>query len=485
MLVPAGAYHQFRDPSVPRYLLGLQQSAADDRKRRRDARKQQIDAAAAGKRGVRPWLIGLLTPGGRARLAVDTGAGAGLATIGRLLSGRVPGWHTWTAGVLGSLAAVVSGALLAFATFVITVLLLDRLAWSLRWSLWLTGRLSPSARVAAAATTVAAAGLLTAAIGPAPVRHGIAVTAVAVMPAVTVAAVGGWGCALLQRRWRGARHRLLRHAADALFAVVTGVAMLLLIDRNLPGAQAAAGLLFPAAVWLSVIGWRAMNGSGRLAVRAAADLAVALLLGSTLVLLLVWLANLLHMPPAEVRVLRGALGRAGAAVDLPWWLWTALFALLAAASLAFAVWPGPLKRVTGWFARLRVVPSVTVISRVTSGVHIGLLAVVLVGLAAPAAVEPALRARLADRYTETLTDDLRARGELTAYRETQRTFNAAGLDEPPPGRRPRTSGWPGSTRPVRKTTPPSARWTRPPSSRPPPWPGRCHCPVSGTPRSSR
>jgi len=203
--------------------------------------------------------------------------------------------------------------------------------------------------------------------------------------------------------------------------------MLLLIDRNLPGAQAAAGLLFPVAVWLSVIGWRAMNGSGRLAVRAAADIAVALLLGSTLVLLLVWLANLLHMPPAEVRVLRGALGRAGAAVDLPWWLWTALFALLAGASLAFAVWPGRLKRVTGWFARLRVAPSVTVTSRVTSGAHIGLLVVVLVGLAAPAAVEPALRARLADRYTETLTDDLRARGELAAYRETQRAFSAAGL----------------------------------------------------------
>ncbi len=434
VLVPAGAYYQFRDPSVQRYLFGRQQRVADertrratDRKQRTEARNQRIDAAAAGKHGVRPWLLGRLTPGARARLAVDTGAGAGLATIGRLLSERVPGWHAWTAAVLGSLGVIVSGLLLAFMAFVIIVLLLDRLAWSLRWSLWLTGRLSPAVQVAAAAAAVAAAALLTAAIGPAPVRHGIAVIAVAVMPAVTVAVVGGWGCALLQRRWRGTRRRLLRPAADALLAVVTGVAMLLLIDRNLPGAQAAAGLLFPVAVWLSVVGWRAMNDSARLAVRAAADIAVALLLGSTLVLLLVWLANLLPMPPAEVRVLRGTLGRAGAAADLPWWLWTALFALLAGASLAFAVWPGPLKRVAGWAARLRVVPSVTVISRLTSGVHIGLLVVVLIGLAAPAAVEPALRARLADRYTETLTDDLRARGELAAYRQTERAFNAADL----------------------------------------------------------
>lgn len=52
---------------------------------------------------------------------------------------------------------------------------------------------------------------------------------------------------------------------------------------------------------------------------------------------------------------------------------------------------------------------------------------VLVGLAAPAAVEPALRARLADRYTETLTDDLRAHGELAAYRQTQRAFRTIGL----------------------------------------------------------
>jgi hypothetical protein len=434
VLVPAGAYYQFRDPSVQRYLFGLQQSVADDRKRRADdrkrradARKRQIDATVAGKHGVLPRLAGLLTTSRLIRLAMDIGAGAGLATIGRLLSERVAGWHAWTAAALGSLGVAVSGLLLAVAAFAVAFLLLDRLVRGLRWSLWLTGRLSPRAQVAAAAATAAAAGLLTAAIGPAPVRHGIAVTAVAVMPAVTVVVVGSWASALLQRRWRGARRRPLRPAADALLAVVTGVALLLLIDRNLPGAQAAAGLLFPVAVWLSIIGWRAMNGSGRLAVRAAADIAVALLLGSTLVLLLVWLANLLHMPPAEVRVLRGALGRAGAAVDLPWWLWTALFALLAGASLAFAVWPGPLKRVTGWFTRLRVVPSVTVTSRLTSGVHIGLLVVVLVGLAAPAAMEPALRARLADRYTETLTGNLRAHGELTAYRQTERAFSAADL----------------------------------------------------------
>ena len=39
---------------------------------------------------------------------------------------------------------------------------------------------------------------------------------------------------------------------------MAAVVILLLVDRNLLCAQAAAGLLFPVAVWLSVVGWRAM-----------------------------------------------------------------------------------------------------------------------------------------------------------------------------------------------------------------------------------
>ena len=435
VLVAAAGYYRFRDPSVQDYLLGRCQAAADERQRRMAARKhraalraERIAAAAAGKHGVRPWLLGWVSPERRLiRLAVDAGCGAGLATIGRLLSSRLPGWHSASGAVFGSLGVLVAGLALFVAGALLAGLVLDRLAWGLRWSLWLTGRTPPAGRVAAGAVSVAAAGGLTWLAGPAAVRHGIGVTAVAVMPAVTVAAVGGWAAVLVHRRCRGARRRALRYGGDAVAVAVAAVAILLLVDRNLLGAQAAAGLLFPVAVWLSVVGWRAMNDAGHAAVRAAADIVVSLMLGSTLVLLLVWLANLLHMPRAEVRVLRGALGRAGAVTDLPWWVWTALYLVLAAASLAFAVWPGRLGRVTGWFARLRVVPSVTVTSRVTSGVHIGLLVVLLIGLAGPAAVEPALRARLADRYTETLTGTLRARGELAAYRAVTRAFTLGEL----------------------------------------------------------
>jgi hypothetical protein len=135
-----------------------------------------------------------------------------------------------------------------------------------------------------------------------------------------------------------------------------------------------------------------MNDSDRLTVRAAADIAVSLTLGTTFILLLIWLANMLHVPPAEVTLLRGALSLAGVAIDLPWWAWSGLYLLLAGASLAFAIWPGRLAKTIRSFARLRVVPAAEVTRRELTALHIGLLVVVLIGVAAPAVVEPGLRA---------------------------------------------------------------------------------------------
>ena len=259
-------------------------------------RSTVIDAMACLATGL-PWCVaGLalgtpeLTAAGAAlagfavltALDDDAGCGAGLATIGRLLSSRLPGWHSASGAVFGGLGVLVAGLALFVAGSLLAGLVLDRLAWGLRWSLWLTGRTPPEGRVAAGAVSVAAASGLTWLAGPAAVRHGIGVTAVAVMPAVTVAAVGGWAAVLVHWRCRGARRRALRYGGDAVAAAVAAEAILLLVDRNLLGAQAAAGLLFPVAVWLSVVGWRAMNDAGHVAVRAAADIVVSLMLGSSM-----------------------------------------------------------------------------------------------------------------------------------------------------------------------------------------------------------
>ena len=399
------------------YLIGIQQAVVDEREQRRAAKKQQIDTAVAAANGARPWPLGLLSPIAIFRLAMDLGCGAGIGIYAGMVANRPPGDNSvWRTSVLSGLfgPAVVFPAAFVLLTVVVR---------GTRWSLWRTGRMSSRTRVGAAAALVCVAGLVVWLLGPAVVRHGIAVMAVTLMPAVLVAGVGGWACVMVHRRWQASRHWAARHAADALLIAVTGTAILLLYQRDLVGAQGAAGLLFPVAVWFSIRGWRAMNDADRFAVRAAADIAVSLMLGGSLVLLLVWLANLLHMPAAEVAVLRGVLGRAGAVIDLPWWTWAAVYLVLAGVSLAFAVWPGKLAKIIDWFTRLRVVPSVEVTRRGLAAVHIGLLVIVLIGLAGPAATAPVLRARLAARYTETLTDTLRARGELAAYQAIIREFS--------------------------------------------------------------
>ena len=148
----------------------------------------------------------------------------------------------------------------------------------------------------------------------------------------------------------------------------------------------------------------------------------------------VWLANLLGLSRPEVAALRGALERTGELADLPWWLWTGLYAVLATAAVAFAAWPARLRRAIALTTRLRVVPVVDGVRRVLTGVHIGLLVVVLVAVAAPAAVLPALRDQLTARYTVAYQRQLEAQGEQAAYDEISRRFT---------GQR-RAASWPAS-----------------------------------------
>jgi hypothetical protein len=179
------------------------------------------------------------------------------------------------------------------------------------------------------------------------------------------------------------------------------------------------------AAWASYRAWRAMNDSGRLAVRAAADITLSLLLGADLVLLVVWLANLLDLTRPEVATIRDALGQAGNLADLPWQLWVGLYGALALAAVAFAVWPTRLRRATEVSDSLLVVPAVNVVRRVLTGAHIGLLVTVLVAVAGPATVFPVLRGQLAARYTVAYQRQLEAAGEGAAYAEISGQFTAA------------------------------------------------------------
>jgi hypothetical protein len=271
-------------------------------------------------------------------------------------------------------------------------------------------RLSRKGRRGWAVVAAAAAALLVAGEGTA-----LAKFAAFVLPAVLVMACGTWACVLSFRRTCGFRRRWQRIAPDVIAAATTAAALLLLVDRRLLAVVPAAGLLFPVAGWGSFSLWRKMCRSERLAIRAGSDLVFALLLGGEVVLLLVWLANLLGMPRAEVAVLRAVLSRVGGLADLPWWAWTGAWLLLAAASLAFIRWPTRLKSAAARFKRWRVVSVAEITERALTGLHIGLLALVFVGLAAPPALTPTVSRQLSAAYEVAFQRELLQEGELAAY----------------------------------------------------------------------
>jgi hypothetical protein len=244
----------------------------------------------------------------------------------------------------------------------------------------------------------------------------------AVLAAAILLVFGGWVCLLTHRRVRVAPQPVLRHLPDLLLAAFIGLDLNVLLSHDLLAAHAAAGLLLPVGGWAAVRTWRAMTGSRHLAVRAGADIVLSLLLGASLVLFLVWLANLLDLPRAEVVAVRGVLARIGSITDVPWWVWTVSYLLLAAASLVFAVRPSWLAAVPARLSRVPLLRSVDIGRRVLSSLHIGLLVTVLIAAVAPTAVAARLHGRLAAKYTVALQRQLQAEGAQAAYEEIRRQF---------------------------------------------------------------
>ena len=428
VLTPSGPCYEFTDCAVQGYLTEQLQATLDQRTRRaadrkaarglsRAAQRERWDAAvAAGTGGIRRRLLGRLTEPVRTRIAIDAGIGCGAAVLGWMIRDQ----FSSQPGAPDIVGAVFEVPLLAFGAAAVSwVAVLFGLAWiadALRWSLWLTGRMSPRDRVGWLAGLVLTASLITLLAGPAGLRHWLAMVSLTVLPAVIVTVTGGWAGVLAGRRCKSARLRAIRLLPDALAAGATVVVVLLLLDRTLLGAQGAAGLLFPIAVWQSIVTWRKMNASTRVPERAAADITASLLLGASAVGLLVWLANLLHMPPEEVSTLRKAIEGAGKLLDVRWWIWASAYLALVAIGLVLALRPARLRRPAGLLAK-RVVPGTEILRRGSAGAHITLLLVALIGAAGPAAVGPVLRERLADRYIETLTDTAREQGATAEFRQ--------------------------------------------------------------------
>jgi hypothetical protein len=356
-------------------------------------------------------------------------AGGVLLAAGKVGSER----HNWWGWLL-------IGVPLTWLSFIgvvaLTFVALRVIVGALRGSLSLTAQMSAHTRVGVLACLVALAGAFVALVGPGAVRHTIVMLADFVFPCAIVVGVGGWLAVLTASHWHHARWRWQRHAAYVLLAPVAAAAILTLGARDTQAAEATVGLLVPVAVWAAVRTWRTMSTCSLVAMRALDDIAVSLMLGLPLMALLVWLpdrldcrdiellADALHIPPAGVATVRETLRMAGKYADLPQRWWIGLYVLLAAASVLLAVCPGLLPAVMRWFPRLRIMPSINVDHRVTTGIRIGLLVTALIAAAAPTTVVPGLNTHLATRYSQALAENLREHGKLVAYTEFQNAFNA-------------------------------------------------------------
>ncbi|HEY1668231.1 MAG TPA: hypothetical protein VGG54_21285 [Trebonia sp.] len=408
VLLRGSVGYQIRDEAVRARLIASGRGALEDH--------AALRARRLARGGVRTFFVRHLTKKGRRRAGADCTAGAiGAAAIGIGIfiaghggvvghpgSGRA-GWLVFPVSLLiGVVVGALGGGVMSWLLFLV--------AGTSEMTLSYAPPLSRRARLSLAAVAVGAAAVLIAAEGTV-----LAEIVAFVLPAALVMACGTWAGVLAIRRTRGLRRRWQRAAPDLVVAATIGATLLLLVDHRLLTSLPAAGLLFPAAAWGALLLWRRMSGSERLPVKAAADLVFALLLGGVVVLLLVWLANLLGMPRAEVAALREVLDRVGALADLPWWAWTGAWLLLAAASLAFIRWPGRLKAAAKRFERWQAVTVTEITERALTGLHVGLLTIVFVGLAAPPAVTSTLGRRLSAAYEVAFQRELAEEGEVAAY----------------------------------------------------------------------
>ena len=397
----ANGGYEFRDEALLAQLQASGQAAAREQAKLRGRR--------LARKGVRATFVRYLSRQGRMRICIDFTAAAITAAataFGIVTAGHGGAPVNWVLFPLSALIGVLAG----LPAGVIVFWLLRVVASGSELTLAYLPPLSRRSRLCLGLAVAVMAAALIAAAG--------AVLAEAVafaLPAALVLACGGWACVLAFHRTRGPRRRWQRAAPDVVAAATTGATLLLLVEHRLLTALPAAGFLFPVAAWGSFRLWRTMNAAERLAVKAAADLVFALLLGATTTLLLVWLANLLGMPRAEVATLRAVLDRVGALADLPWWAWTSAWLLLAAASLAFIRWPGRLKAAAKRFERWQAVAVTEITKRALTGLHVGLLTIVFVGLAAPPAVTATLGDRLDAAYQVAFQRELAEEGEVAAY----------------------------------------------------------------------
>jgi hypothetical protein len=349
-------------------------------------------------------VLNWLTPRRMRLMTADVAGGAGLAFVLSVWTRPRLQDSPWWLGLSGVML------LAAFAAWETVRFLRNIVAW------FPTGRPARILRLVVAALVLAGVVWWVAAVGPGAAWSSVTDTVLAALPAIFVLVFAVWAVLLVSRWTVRSRRRWIRGLPHVVFLIAFGVFLLVLFERDALLDRPAAGLLVPVGVWAAIGTWKTMSRSGHVAVNAAADIVLSLLLGTALVLTLVWVANLLGLPRAEVAVLRTVLHQVGSFVDLPWWVWTVLYLLLATSAVLATLRPAK--------GGARTLPLTNAVRRVLSGLHIGLMLTVLVAVAAPTSLEATLRHQVRTRYTLAVQRVLADQGRQAAYEQIRRQFTA-------------------------------------------------------------
>jgi hypothetical protein len=272
-----------------------------------------------------------------------------------------------------------------------------------------------------------AAGAALAALVAVLVRPQLVHAATDHVPLLSVLTLEAW---LATVTWKPVR-RLLRGLAlrDLLWVEgIAGVLLLVLLtpgpsplplDRAVLAAVVPPACLVPVVTGLAVVAWPRLDRSKHVLLRAGADIVLSILLGLDVLLALVVAANLAGLTPQQVAGARAWLERLKVVSDVPTAVWFSLYAGLAAVGLAMVLWPRAMESTERWWATIRLLPSLATGKRTITVAHIALLVSTLLGVAAPDALEPTVRAHLRSAYALALHDQLDAQGRAAAYASIQ------------------------------------------------------------------